>query len=182
VKTCCRCKADKPATNEFFPKNRCRPDGLARRCFDCDRATRQASALRNRDGNIERARLWYASNADKHNDRCAQWAAENYKTNINYKLRVLLRGRLRSFVSRSKGIRSHELFGCSVDQLRQHLETQFEAGMTWENHGDWHIDHIRPLSSFDLSDPDQIKAASHFSNLQPLWAAENMAKGARWAA
>lgn len=53
--------------------------------------------------------------------------------------------------------------------------------MSFENYGEWHIDHIRPLASFDLRDPDQVKAACHFSNLQPLWAAENIRKGARIA-
>lgn len=65
-----------------------------------------------------------------------------------------------------------------------HLEAQFAPGMTWENRGEWHVDHIRPLASFDLTDPEQLRTASHYTNLQPLWASDNLAKGARldWAA
>jgi hypothetical protein len=68
--------------------------------------------------------------------------------------------------------------GCSLEDLRKHLESQFKPGMTWENHGfyGWHIDHIKPLAKFDLNDPDCQKRAFHYTNLQPLWKDENFAK------
>jgi hypothetical protein len=73
------------------------------------------------------------------------------------------------------------LIGCSVPDLRQHLEVQFVDGMTWDNYGriGWHIDHIRPCASFDLTDPAQQRQCFHYSNLQPLWAADNIRKGAK---
>lgn len=73
------------------------------------------------------------------------------------------------------------LFGFSVADLRTHLERQFTKGMTWErfNAGEIHIDHRRPLASFDLEDPEQFRAAWALSNLQPLWKGENLSKGAR---
>ena len=75
--------------------------------------------------------------------------------------------------------------GCSVQELKMYLEGLFRAGMTWETWGrgagKWHIDHVKPLASFDLSDPAQAAAAVHFSNLQPLWEKENLAKGSRVA-
>ena len=73
------------------------------------------------------------------------------------------------------------LLGCSVPQLRVHISSLFQPGMSWENYGEWHIDHLRPLSSFDLTDPEQQKQAFHYKNLQPLWAADNLRKGARFA-
>lgn len=70
--------------------------------------------------------------------------------------------------------------GCNWDQLRQHFENQFQAGMSWDNIGEWHIDHIRPCASFDLTDPEQQKQCFHYTNLQPLWASQNMEKAANW--
>lgn len=65
-----------------------------------------------------------------------------------------------------------------------HLERQFLPGMTWENRGEWHIDHIRPLCSFQFQTPDcpQFREAWALTNLQPLWAQDNLKKGGRWAA
>ena len=73
--------------------------------------------------------------------------------------------------------------GCTLPEFIAHIERQWTSGMTWGNwstHG-WHLDHMRPLASFDLSDREQCKAALHFTNYQPLWAADNVAKGVKWA-
>ena len=82
----------------------------------------------------------------------------------------------------SKAQSTADLIGCTVQELRQHLEAQFADDMSWENYGrtGWHIDHIRPCASFDLSDPDQQRQCFHYTNLQPLWASDNMRKGDRW--
>ena len=74
--------------------------------------------------------------------------------------------------------------GCSIEEFKAYIESLFQPGMTWGNWGKgnnkWHIDHIRPISSFDLSDRDQLKKACHYSNLQPLWEVDNLIKGAKW--
>ena len=98
-----------------------------------------------------------------------------------FKLVHDMRNRLRSFLRRkglNKNNKTMELVGCSKDFLREYLEKQFKPGMNWSNHNikGWHIDHIVPLSKFDCSDPDQLKKACHYSNLQPLWAEENLKK------
>lgn len=71
--------------------------------------------------------------------------------------------------------------GCTVQQLMIHLEAQFKAGMSWANwgrgQGHWHVDHIRPISSFDLAEESGLQACWHYSNLQPLWSEENLRKG-----
>lgn len=69
--------------------------------------------------------------------------------------------------------------GCSMSHARKHIERQFKPGMSWINRSEWEIDHIVPISKFDLSVPMQRLRASHFTNLRPLWKHENRAKGAR---
>ena len=73
-----------------------------------------------------------------------------------------------------------ELIGCSRKFLREYLEKQFKPGMTWDNHGKWHIDHIKPLDKFDPNNIEDVKIANHYTNLQPLWAAENIRKKNKW--
>jgi hypothetical protein len=102
-----------------------------------------------------------------------------YHNDPLYKLKHQLRSRLRTALSREfrSGLAIEHL-GCSIEQFRCHLESKFKPGMTWDNNtiNGWHIDHIKPLSSFDLSDPEQIKKAVHYVNLQPLWAKDNWSK------
>jgi hypothetical protein len=71
------------------------------------------------------------------------------------------------------------MLGCSFEFFKGYLEAQFKVGMTWDNHGvnGWHIDHIYPCSAFDLSKPEEQMKCFHYSNMQPLWANENILKG-----
>jgi hypothetical protein len=69
-----------------------------------------------------------------------------------------------------------EFIGCPVDYLMDHLESQFEPGMTWKNYGEWHVDHIRPMCSFNMLNTEEQKECSHFTNLRPLWAKDNIKK------
>ena len=69
--------------------------------------------------------------------------------------------------------------GCSIKKLKNHLEKQFREGMSWENYGKWEIDHIKPLSIFDLTKLENQKKCFHYTNLQPLWKSENRSKGAK---
>jgi hypothetical protein len=102
------------------------------------------------------------------------------QTDQNYAIVYRLRTRLRQALKGAgvkKSSKTFDLIGCTIQELVAHLESQFQPGMTWENRSEWHIDHIRPCASFDLSDPAQQRACFHWSNLQPLWAADNLAKG-----
>ena len=71
--------------------------------------------------------------------------------------------------------------GCSINFLKQYLESLFQPGMSWDNYGrnGWHIDHKKPLSKFNLSDREDLLRACHYTNLQPLWATDNIKKGNR---
>jgi hypothetical protein len=80
----------------------------------------------------------------------------------------------RNFVKKSK--RTFELIGCTPTELKAHLESKFLPGMTWENRRSWHVDHIRPISSFDLTKLEEQAVCFHYTNLQPLWALDNHRK------
>jgi len=110
----------------------------------------------------------------------------NHKGEIAHMKRLLARMVKNS--QRKQGIRSatykeaQRLVGCTPKEFKAHIEGQFKRGMTWANYGHngWHIDHIIPQSWFDLNDPKQLEACSHYSNLRPMWGRENIRKGNRW--
>ena len=108
--------------------------------------------------------------------------ARRYRKDVQYKLMVTQRSRLwHALKGRgAKSSRTIILIGCSIEHLRQHLEAQFTDGMTWDNHGQWHIDHIKPCASFDLTDAEQQHECFNYTNLQPLWAVDNLTKGAKY--
>lgn len=99
------------------------------------------------------------------------------KENIQFKLSQNLRGRLRKALhgNYKTGSAVSDL-GCSIDKFKLWLEMHWQDGMSWENYGDWNIDHIKPLDSFNLSDRNELLKAVHFTNLQPLWAKDNFRK------
>jgi hypothetical protein len=80
----------------------------------------------------------------------------------------------------NKTLRSSKLLDCNFGELKMYLESKFLPGMTWDNYGEWHIDHIKPCAIFDLTDLEQRKQCFHYSNLQPLWAIDNIKKGAKY--
>ena len=112
--------------------------------------------------------------------RNASYISKRIKEDTNYRLTHNLRTRLNQALrTRPKQTSVTELIGCSIEELAKHLEDQFQEGMSWDNwtKDGWHIDHIRPITSFE--DPDDPECW-HYTNLQPLWASENMSKGAKW--
>lgn len=108
----------------------------------------------------------------------SQWESCRKRTDKNYRLLHNIRNRIRIAIKKNcKATSSRELLGCSIAFLKDFIAGQFQKGMSWDNHGQWHLDHKIPCSSFDMSDPKQQKACFHYSNLQPLWAKENLSKG-----
>ena len=108
---------------------------------------------------------------------------ERYHTDIQYKLAASLRGRINTALNGNQKVGSAvDNLGCSIDELKTHIESKFKPGMTWDNHKvhGWHVDHIKPLSSFDLTDVEQFKEACNYKNLQPMWAKDNWNKGNKY--
>lgn len=107
---------------------------------------------------------------------------ERRRNDPSYAIKNRLRARFHKALKAglaNKAWRTSELIGCSPEQLKQHIESQFIAGMSWDNRHAWHVDHIIPLSAFNLTDPEEQKRACHFTNLKPLWAKLNLKKHAR---
>ena len=94
------------------------------------------------------------------------------KKNLRQRVWAVLKGK-------NKSAKTLELLGCNIEQLKKYLENKFEDGMSWDNYGVWHVDHIIPCANFDFSDPKQQKICFHYTNLQPMWGEDNMKKGSR---
>lgn len=101
------------------------------------------------------------------------------KNDPNFKLSKSIRSRIRAAITRKNRVKpasAIEELGCTIEECRKHIESQFQEGMNWDNHGEWHIDHIKPLASFNLENIEEFKEACHYTNLQPLWAEDNLKK------
>lgn len=117
----------------------------------------------------------------KHKRRVNKRRVANYKKKHKECSLARLTRRVRTRMhcalnGKKKQGRTMELIGCTPEQLRAHLESQFTEGMAWGQHGRWHVDHVLPLAAFDLTDKKHQSYAFHWSNLSPLWAADNLAK------
>jgi len=123
----------------------------------------------------------YDENWEEWNKRHYQnYKKPKYHNDENYRLKECIAARIRGALLHGyKSASTMELIGCTIDELKQHLEKQFLPGMTWDNHAitGWHIDHIIPCDNFDLIKEEEQKKCFHYINLQPLWYKENLVKG-----
>lgn len=110
----------------------------------------------------------------------------NLREKMADRIRTLIRNSLKLAHTRKANTKTTDLLGCSIDLFIQHISLQFEPSMNWENYGNgygkWNIDHRIPVSSFDLMDIDEQKKAFHYMNCQPMWAIDNIKKGAKMPA
>ncbi len=183
--------------------------GVRARCGPCHNAREREKAAKRNDAEREKRRQYIrgyiAANREKvnklsreqraRNPQAAVAATKRWREANPDKVKRLCGTpyfRLRNAVARQiiyclrgdkGGKRTFELLGYTYDQLREHLERQFSKGMTWDNYGKygWHLDHIVPITSFEYETPDDpaFKACWALSNLRPLWATDNLSKGAR---
>ena len=139
----------------------------------------------NKEQRNARNKVYHEENREKILARKKVYRRERYKNDPNFKIMGLLRSRLRKVLKgNTKAGPTMKLVGCTVAELWLHIEGLFEPGMTRENNGNgegfWHLDHKIPCCSFDFSDPEQQKICFHYTNLQPLWCKDNLAKGAKY--
>lgn len=158
-------------------------------CCICSKSFEASKTTHVYCGNVCKNRAWRANNREKYNLKQIKWIQENTeqhlknqreykqrrsKTDLLYRLKRRVRARFGRIKFKNSG-RTTDWLGCSIADLKIHLESQFTQGMTWDNYGDWHIDHIVPLAS--AIDEQGILKLCHYTNLQPLWAKDNLSKG-----
>lgn len=132
--------------------------------------------------NPEFQRSYYIKNKERLNKINTKYNMDRRKRDPVFKLAYLLRNRVYYAIRMHKFVKGCSLkyyLGCTTLELRLHLEAKFQPGMTWDTHGNygWHIDHIIPLSSAKTI--EELYKLCHYSNLQPLWAKDNLRKSAK---
>lgn len=163
-------------------KERHRQQGKEWRSANPDRvraiSRRQRETPHYQENKIQWGRAWRREHKDHSNSYQRQVYAQKYRSDPSYRLRRVVRQRIRNFISSDGTSKTLQLLGCSLQNYRKYLEARFLPGMTWDNHtyNGWHIDHIKPISQFDLSNPQQLKDAFHYTNTQPLWYVDNIRK------
>jgi hypothetical protein len=146
----------------------------------------------NKEEQSKRCKEWYLKNKAKLRSRQKEYYNQNKEKNNQkikarrlvdpaFKLRGLISRRINKAIKlsgTSKAGRTIELLGCTYKEARDYLEMLFKPGMSWENHtvNGWHIDHIKPCNTFNLTDPEQQKECFHYTNLRPLWSKDNLTR------
>jgi hypothetical protein len=135
-----------------------------------------------RKSNREKRKRLRKLNPEKYRNYSNKWRNNNYervKKDLEWKMKKILRTRFLTAIKKQfKKSSVLKLLGCSIDECRIYIESKFQEGMNWENHGifGWHIDHIIPCATFDLTKLEEQQKCFHYTNLQPLWWEDNLKK------
>lgn len=188
-RVCTNCNELK--TTEEFYKNKTYRDGYSTNCKVCLRNKRKVYRQNNKEKVEEYRKKYYTPNprvlvskeekALKKKERRKKYRkvrAKRQKERLNteplFKLKRNLRNRVWSMMKGSKSESTENLIGCTFEEVKVYLEKQFVDNMSWQNYGEWHIDHIIPLDSAQTE--DELTKLFHYTNLQPLWASDNCKK------
>ncbi len=204
MKTCTKCKIAKP--QHEYHNSKIGVMGKKPRCKQCAREQALGYTERNKERIRERSKEWYRNNKERklasnkawkqankeyYSTKQSEYAKENREKIVERKriarnkdplvmLRYRVRSRLKNallYAGVSKDTKTFKTIGCTPDFLKEYLEGKFLEGMSWENRGEWHIDHIVPLAS--ATSTEELLRLCHYTNLQVLWAEDNLRKGAR---
>ena len=185
VRKCTKCKVELPT------------ERASNYCTSCKSKMDLESYHRNKEKRRQYVKEYEEQNPDKlkkgrlqtkqwlkdRPDYMNKWYKEKLSTNIEYRIAHNLRERLRAALhTNSKGAKTMDMLGCNIEDFKIYLSSKFVEGMNWENYGrkGWHIDHIKPCASYDLSDYEQQKQCFHYTNLQPLWWQDNLKKSSKY--
>lgn len=180
MRTCKACNEELSLESFYERRHKCK--ACIKKVNDARRDQKRAYDREHYQRNKERKQKInkrnYLINRENRIAAQAAYQKERYQNDPYYRLKCNLRTRLYNALDGvSKSSRTLELLGCTVEQFKLHIERQFEEGMRWGERDSFHLDHIIPLAAFDLSDPEQLKYAMHWSNFQPLWKEDNISKG-----
>lgn len=136
---------------------------------------------KNREQANSRNKEWCNNNKERISKRSNERYRHKKVTNPQYCLALMLRGRFRDALKAQRvtsKLKAVTLIGCTIEECKQHIEGQWLPGMNWSNNTirGWHIDHIKPVNTFDLTDPEQQKQCFHYTNLRPLWGKDNQSR------
>lgn len=136
---------------------------------------------RDKDPKLEYQREYYQKNKVARNKKAAEYTRKRLETDPIFKMIASIRHRIYNAVAMggyTKKSKTTEILGCDFSTFKTHIEGQFQPGMSWENHGEWHFDHTTPASW--ATSEEEVIALNHYTNFKPMWAAENLAKGNRY--
>jgi hypothetical protein len=187
-KNCKKCGSLKKLSD--FVKNKSSKDGYRNECKPCYNKRLKDYRTNNpewRKKATDAQKSYRLKNPHKqkeyqgrYKERLNYWAKKNRSSDL-VKLKETLRSRLNSAIrgkGYSKNTKTADTLGCTWEELKLHLESQFKDGMSWSNRSEWHIDHIIPLAS--ATTEEEVYKLNHYTNLQPLWAEDNLKKGAKY--
>lgn len=183
TKICSKCRFELELSKDFFHVDRSDKTGFRSDCKKCHMKSKEPRKTERKKGvrksSAEYNRRFRASLSPAKRKIANRKKYEKVKDKIEFKLLRNARKRLREALKGKykKNEKTRVLIGCEIEFLKKHLEFQFRDGMNWENYGQWHIDHIKPCASFNFSEPEQQRICFHYTNLQPLWALDNIKKG-----
>ena len=139
------------------------------------RESGKKSYLKNIDKVREKRKKYYHDNKQNERKKNNEWKSNKRKKDGFYRMKLNLRNRLRNYlIGESKGKRTKEIVGLDKIEFKSYIESKFSEGMNWENYGKWHLDHITPLCQ--AKDNNEALLLNHYTNLQPLWAEDNLRK------
>lgn len=188
---------------EYRKKNASKIKDSQKKCYEKYKHKRKQYRDEWRANNPDYNKNYYISNIEKIKQTQKKWKSKNkskiienrnihkesrnerqrkkYNSNVEYKIKKIFHRRFHHFLKSNVSSRMEYYIGCTLEELRLHIESLWLDGMSWENHSitGWHIDHIIPVNSFDYSNEkleESLKKCWHYSNLQPLWSKDNIAK------
>jgi len=199
MKVCCHCKKEKPKSE--FHKNKRNRDGLQTECKECHLSINTEWKSKNAGKMAQYKKKWMLNNPEKQKMYLENWRQKNKslsyqkrsvnlekerergrrrRLNVFYRLHISIsRGMCKSIKSNKGGRKWEDAVGYNIEKLKKHLQKQFLPGMTWDNYGEWQIDHIIPISAFNFTTIEHLdfKRCWALKNLQPMWAIDNARKG-----